>query len=191
MQHDLHPDRATSASASDKRRKLRLISRAAEWIAFGGMALVVAYCAYLWSNESALTAYLQRDVPGIALAPSGNSLILPYLLSLIPVAIFVAAMWEARGLFCLLGKAEIFDSAAPRRLVRLGVLAIAAAVAGIVVRTLVVLVMTSANPAGQRHLVIGIGSDEVSSLIVGLLFLAFALVMQEAARLEDENRSFV
>jgi len=118
-------------------------------------------------------------------------MILAGMLSLIPVAIFVAAMWEVRRLFRLLGKSRVLDPAVPRLLVRLGRLAVAAAVAGIVVRTLVVLVMTSSNPPGQKHLVIGIGSNEFASLIIGLLLFAFALVVQESLRIVDENRSFV
>jgi hypothetical protein len=123
--------------------------------------------------------------------PSDGQLLLAYLLSLVPTAIFVAAMWEARGFFRHLGVFEIFDPAAPRRLARLGILAIAAAVAGVLERLLVGIVLSTADPAGPRHLVIAIASSEVSSLIVGLLLLSFALVMQEAVRVADENRSFV
>jgi hypothetical protein len=123
--------------------------------------------------------------------PSGGSLILAYLTSLVPTAIFVAALWEARGFFRLLGATEIFDPAAPPRVVRLGVLAIAASIAGIVVRLVVGLIMSSADPAGPQQLVIAISSSEISSLIVGLLLFAFALVMREAASVAAENRSFV
>ena len=191
MGYDLHAGGGASAASDDRRSKLRRIAHVAEWVALGGMALVVAYSAYLWSNETALTAYLQRDIPGITIAPGGGAVILAGVVSLMPVAIFVAAMWAVRSLFLLFGRSQIFDPAAPRLLVRLGGLAIAAAVAGIVVRTLVILIMTSANPPGQRQLVIEIGSNEISSLVAGLLFLAFALVVQESLRIQDENRSFV
>jgi hypothetical protein len=171
----------------DRRRTLRRISRAAECITLGGMVLVGTYSAYLGTDQDALTAYLQRDIPGIAV-PSGGSLILAYLLSLVPALIFIAALWEARGLFRLLGVTQIIDPAAPRRLVRLGILAIAASAAGIVVRLLLGLVMSSVGP---RQLVISISSSEISALIVGLLLLAFALVMREAVSVAEENRGFV
>ena len=110
---------------------------------------MIAYGIYLGSNPHALMAYLKRDIPGVAIMPDAGATTLASVLSLIPVAIFVAAMWQARSLFRLLGKSRIFDPAAPRLLARLGRLAIAAALAGIVMRTLVVLAITSANPSGQ------------------------------------------
>lgn len=191
MRDNFSLDSVASECSGDRRRKLRRIARVAEWISLGGMALVGTYSAYMWGDQAALTAYLQRDVPGIIGVPSGGSLILAYLVSLVPAVIFVAALWEARGFFRILGATEIFDPAAPSRLVRLGVLAIAAAVAGIVVRLVVGLVMSSADPAGPRQLVIAISSSEISSLIVGLLLFAFALVMREAVSVAAENRSFV
>jgi hypothetical protein len=191
MQDNLSLDSAASECSRDRRRKLRRIARVAEWISLGGIALVGTYSAYLWSDQAALTAHLQRDVPGIVGVPTGGSLILAYLASLGPAAIFVVALWEARGVFRLLGATEFFDPAAPPRLVRLGVLAVAASVAGMVVRLVVGLVMSSADPAGPRQLVIAISSSEISALIVGLLLLAFALVMREAVSVAAENRSFV
>ena len=188
---EVRVDSNTNASIDDRRRKLRLISRVAEWVALGGITFAVAYSGYLCSHPEALTAYLTKDIPGVAIAPSAGSLMVAGVFSLIPVAIFVATLWEARRLFRLLGKSQSLDPATPGLLVRLGGLAFAAAVGGIIVRTLVVLAMTIANPPGQRHLLIAIGSNEVSSLMVGLLLLAFALMAQEFQRIEDENRSIV
>lgn len=51
--------------------------------------------------------------------------------------------------------------------------------------------MTDANPDGQQQLVIGVSTTDIASLIIGLLFHAFALVTHEALVIEDENRSFV
>jgi hypothetical protein len=190
MVHEEHFDRTMDASSEDRRRKLRLISCVAEWVSLGGIALAVAYSGYLCSHPEALAAYLTKDIPGVAITP-GGSMILAGMLGLIPVAIFVAWMWEARGLFRLLGKSQSLDPAAPGLLVRLGGLAFAAAVGNIVARTLAVLAMTMANPPGQRHLVFAIGTNEIASLIAGLLFFAFALMAQEFLRIEDENRSIV
>jgi hypothetical protein len=191
MAQEVHFGSNANASIEDRRRKLRLISSVAEWVALGGITLAFGYGAYLCSHPEALTAYLTKDIPGVAITPAAGSLIVAGMFSLIPVAIFVAALWEARRLFRLLGNSDGLDPAAPGLLVRLGGLAFAAAVGGIVVRTLVVLAMTIANPPGQRRLFIAIGSNEVSSLIVGLLLFAFALLAQEFLRLESENRSII
>lgn len=184
-------DHVVGSDVAMRQRKLRQISRVAEWIALSGIALIVTYSAYLCWDRAALTDLLERDVPGVAIPASYGATAFACGLSFIPCVIFVVAMWEARQLFRLLGANHIFSPATPRHLVRLGALAFMAAVAGIIVRTLVVLLLTSSNPSGERHLVIGVGSNEIAALVAGLLFLAFALVMQEALRIENDNRSIV
>jgi len=191
MAYEAHFDRTTDVSIEDRRRKLRRISRVAEWVSLGGIAAAVAYCGYLCSHPAALIAYLTKDIPHVAITPTDDSIIVAGMFSLIPVAIFIVWMWEARRLFRLLGKSQSLDPASPGLLVRLGGLAFAAAISSIVARTLVVLAMTLANPPGQQHLLIGVSSSDVASLIAALLFFAFALMAQEFLRIEDENRSIV
>src|SRR5690348_13376255 len=99
MAQEAHVDGNADASIADRRRKLRFISRAAEWVALGGITLTVAYSGYLCSHPAALTAFLTRDIPGVAIGAANGSMIVAGMLSLIPVAIFVAAMWEARRFF--------------------------------------------------------------------------------------------
>lgn len=70
-------------------------------------------------------------------------------------------------------------------------MAIVIAVAEITTRPFVIPIMTDANPDGQQQLVIGVSTTDIASLIIGLPFHAFALVMHEALVIEDENRSFV
>jgi hypothetical protein len=187
----MEPDILDGFDPISQQQKLRYISRIAEWLALGAIALVLAYCLYLFWDVDAQTAFLKNDVPGSSFPPSAAVTQLAFWLSLIPPAIFAAAMWEARQLFRLFGTGNVFGQDTSRHLVRLGALAIAAAVAGMAVRTLVILLMTSANLPGQRHLVLAIGSNEIAALVAGLLFLAFALIMQEALRIKDDNASIV
>jgi hypothetical protein len=146
MRYEPRVSSDSGAASDEQRSKLRRIAHAAQRAALGGMALVVAYSAYLFANHTALITYLQRDIPGATIAPGGGAVTLAGAPSLIPIAIFVAAVWQAGGLFRLFGRRQFFDPAAPRLLVRLGGFAVVAAVGGIVVRTLVALLMTSANP---------------------------------------------
>jgi hypothetical protein len=187
----MRSDTRHHADRNVQQQRLRHISRVAEWIALGAIVLVVAYCLYLWWDEEAQMAFLNKDVPGLSFPPSAAVTRLAFWLNLIPPAIFAIAMWEARQLFRLFGTGHVFGPATPRHLVRLGVLAIAAAAAGMVVRTLVVLLMTSADLPGHQQLVLGIGSNELAALVAGLLFLAFALIMQEALLINDDNASIV
>lgn len=94
-------------------------------------------------------------------------------------------------MFHLIGDGFLLDQDCQKSMVRLGRLAIASAVLGIVARTLILVLMTSNNPPGQKMLSIGIGSGEISSLIIGLLFFIFALVVKETASIAEENRSII
>lgn len=178
---------------SKEQRRLRLgrLSRVARRLNILGMLLISGYCVFLLVDREALLAYLRRDVPGEFVIPADSALWAAYALSLVPAGILIAALWQAQRFFSLLGQAHIFDLAVPRILLRLSGLAIAVAVAEIVVRTLVVLLMTSANPPGQHQVLLGISSTDIGALIGGFLFRAFALMMVEAVSLDDENRSFV
>ncbi len=171
----------------DQRRRLGRLARTGELVALGAAMLVGLYCLTLWWNPAGLSERLLALVPGAS--PSGAALLVAYGLSLVPAFAFVLMMLEARGLFRSLGRGRLLDPDVPQRLTRLGILAFVTALASFFVRTATVLVLTWEGP--QRQLAISIGSDEFSSLIAGLLFLPFALVMGEAVRIEDENRSIV
>jgi len=140
----------------------------------------------------ALAIALRREVPGVVVEPGAPALAAAGLVSLVPALIFIGAMWSTRTLFRLLGRAAtVFDPRAPSLLKRLGLLAVAAAFAGVFVRMTVALLMTSSNPPGQQQLVLSVSSGDVTALVVGLLMLAFALVMQEGVRLDEDNRSIL
>ncbi len=177
---------------SGDRRRLRSIAWIAEWSAVAGIVMGLGYVAYLALVPDALTIALRREVAGVVVEPSGPALTAAGLVSFVPALIFAGAMWSARTLFRLLGRAAtVFDPRAPSLLKRLGLLAVAAAVAGVFVRMAVALLMTSANPPGQQQLVLSVSSGDVTALVVGLFMLAFALVMQEGVRLDEDNRSIL
>ena len=177
---------------SGDRRRLRSIAQIAEWLAIAGVVMGLGHVAYLALVPDALAIALRREVAGVVVEPSGPALLAAGLVSFLPAVIFAGAMWSARTLFRLLGRAAtVFDPTAPSLLKRLGLWAVAAAAAGVVVRMAVAVLMTSANPPGQQQLVLSVSSSDVTALVVGLLMLAFALVMQEGIRLDEDNRSIL
>lgn len=69
--------------------------------------------------------------------------------------------------------------------------AVAYGIAAPIERTLVILAMTLGNPPGERMLSIGISSDHLLALFVGLLFVAVAHMFREGQRLAEENEEFL
>ena len=114
-------------------------------------------------------------------------------LVILSLIFFAWAMWEARSLFRTLGKGDFFAVDVPRRLIRLGYLALAGSIGGIVVRTLLEVISRIGIPSTPPQLTISITitSADYVCVIAALLLIAFAKVMHEARRIADENRGFV
>jgi Protein of unknown function (DUF2975) len=172
-------------------RMITRIARWAEWASLAGIALIVGSFGYLWLDSSRLLNHLMRGMPEIIKPPSSAPLYLAGIAAMIPALMLIIALWQVRILFRLYRIRQIFAPDIPVILVRLGMLAISAAAASIIVRTIITLLLTLGNPPGYRHIAVGFGSEEVLALIAGLLLWCFSLVMKESRRIADENESFV
>jgi hypothetical protein len=175
----------------DSYRAIARIALVAEWASVAGILLLIGAAAYLSLDSSRLLQYLAREAPAIVDKPSDAMVLLAGAVAFVPAILIILALWQARNLFRLYRARQIFAPGIPGILGHLGYLAFGAAAAGIVTRTLVTLFLTSGNPPGQRHLSIGIGTNEMLGLIAGLLLFAFSLVVKESRRIAAENESFV
>ena len=177
--------------SADASRRVRRLALTGEALAICGIAIVVLYEIYLWTDPAEMLRYLVRGVPELRAVPTGDLVVAAWFADLAPVSLFLAAMGYVVALFRRLRSARLFHPDVPRLLTRIGRLACASAVAGVVARTIVGLALTSGNPPGQRQLIVSVGSGDITSIITGLLLLVFAYVMQEALRIDEENRSFL
>jgi hypothetical protein len=131
-----------------------------------------------------------RWAGSLGFTPDGNDL--PVLVAAsIPALLFGYCLWEAGWLFAKLGGAAPFSPGAVRSLVRLGWAAVATAIAGIVCRMAAHYLISLGSPDGTRSLVLSLSSTDIGTLLVGILALAFALVVAEAQRLDEDARSIV
>jgi len=111
--------------------------------------------------------------------------------SLLPTAVSVFALWQMWSLFGCFARGELLARQPAQHLRRLGLALCTLALAQPVGRTLSILALTWGNPKGERQLWVGLSSDHYLSLLFGLLLLALAQVLAEAARVADENAEFV
>lgn len=178
------------AGASRHRRLIRLAGFAS-WASLASATLIVLATAYIWLVEGALSGWLAKSVDGIIVSPSPTTTGIAGVVAMVPIALLVAMLIELGRLFRLFAGSRVFDPAVPQRLGRVGWLAFSSCAATVICQTLVILLMTSANPPGHRILSIGFDSQALAGLMFGFLFLVFSLVMQEALGLAEENRSFI
>lgn len=118
-------------------------------------------------------------------------LVAGFLTSMIPGSIALFALWQLRSLFGLYAQGQIFTAANVLCLRHFAVAVILSAAAKPVTGALLSVVLTLANPPGQRQLSIQFGSSEITTLFVGCVFLIIAWVMDAGRELAEEQSQIV
>ncbi len=171
--------------------RLKRIARIGEWICVASFLLLAGYCVFLAIQPEEAVAVLQRGIPGTLTRPSNSAMMAAAGFAVLPVLVFLYGLSQVRNLFRLIGNGEFLTSTSQILFARLGRLAIILSIIGIVCHTIVVLLMTSANPPGQKMLQIEIDSGQIASLLVATLFFTFALLMKETAAIHEENQGII
>jgi hypothetical protein len=112
-------------------------------------------------------------------------------LSLLPVGLWLLTMWQLWSLFGEYGLGRVFSPRALLALRRLGTCLLAMFAMQPLFTTLMSLALSWDRPRGHREISLSLGSDDYMLLLLALLLLALARVMQEAARVAEENDGFV
>ena len=112
-------------------------------------------------------------------------------LSLLPVGLGLLVMWQLWSLFGEYSQGRIFSLRALGSLRRLGSSLLALFAMRPVFGALLSVALSWNRPHGQRQISLSLGSDDYMLLLLALLLLALARVMQEAARVAEENDGFV
>ena len=112
-------------------------------------------------------------------------------LSLLPVGLGLLVMWQLWSLFGEYSQGRIFSLRALGALRRLGLSLLALFAMRPVVGALLSVALSWDRPRGQRVISLSLGSEDYMLLLLALLLLALARVMQESARVAEENDGFV
>lgn len=127
---------------------------------------------------------------GLTAAPESPALRLSAFAAVaLHAAVLCWGLWHLRSTFAEHVEGRVFSGAAARHF-RLFATAslIVAATRPLLGMVLSIILTFELRP---QHLAISISSDDVLAILVGVLFLVIARVMEEGARLADENASFV
>jgi hypothetical protein len=101
------------------------------------------------------------------------------------------ALWQVWMLFGCFGRGELFSQRTALHLQRAGGALLMLVLIMPLSRTFAALALTLGNPVGKRLLVFTLDFNQLACLLAGLVMLALARVMHEAARVADENAAFV
>jgi hypothetical protein len=112
-------------------------------------------------------------------------------LAAIPLSLALIGFFAVQRLFHGFSSGDILTPESGRRLKRIGLIVTALGPLTIVIRAIASVVVSLPNPSGERMLAVGFGSNDVTTVIAGMLLIVLGWTLEEAARVADENRQFV
>jgi len=116
-----------------------------------------------------------------------KTLLLAFLVSLIPASVAIYGIINLKELFKLYEKATVFSERNVRCFRRLGYTLIYWVVANLIFVILMSTVLTFNNSQGERMMVAQFGISDFGTLIIGAVVVLVSWVMNEASKLEDEQ----
>lgn len=156
------------------------------------LGLPVAVLIY-WLSADATQLAVRANLPATAmhwpLEPWQR--VAGALITALPVSLVLLGLWHARRCFKLFAAGSVFTTEAVRCLRRFaGWIAVSVA-AGIVASTAISVVLTLPNTPGGRHLAIGVGTDQLFTLLFAAMVWLMAAVIGQGRTLAEENAQFV
>ncbi len=179
-----------------EREHARRLSRQLEFFvaAIIAVILAVAGVGIAWAlaqpNKFVPFAAQQYDfaVPAQGSNLTGLLLAATFLVQTVPM---VVGLLSLRSAFRAIGRHETIGIEAARWLRRSGIAFFINALAILVSRPVVSLILSIDMPPGQRFLSIGFGTPELLTLLVSGVLVMFGHLMTVAAEVENENKRFI
>lgn len=113
------------------------------------------------------------------------------LVTCIPVGLMLRGLWEARLCFKQFAIGQVFTAQAVQRLRSFAGWTLASSLASIVIGPVISVILTFNNPPGARHVTVGIGTDQILTLLFAAVVWVMAAVIAQGQTLAEENASFV
>ena len=161
--------------------KFRLLFNA---LMFSIPVLILLY--WLFFNELPIGFKSELPVTANQVLPL-SALWLGILVSFIPAGVVIFGITTLMELFKLYENAIFFSTKNVKCFRRLGYSLISWTFANMMFTTLISLVISFNNPAGQRMISFGFDIADIANLIIGAVVVVVSWVMNEASRLEDEQ----
>lgn len=184
-------DRGTGRhSMADRRaRWARILSGAT----LAAMVIAVAGSLWIWLDPELVRRVLAPRI-GLASHPVTVTPAIQALgiaVSAPPLALLVYLLMQARAVFAGFTAGISFSDLVAVRVWRIGLILVLKGLISPFWRAGAGALLTIANPGGQRVIVLEIGIDDILWAIVGGLLIAIGWTLREAARIAEENASFV
>lgn len=187
---NLMPSSPSQALAPAPRR-IRLLAHSVRALSVVGALALVGLLQLFWSQPDWVERVAVQQWGLRTLQLDLGSRLMGCAASLLPGSMALWAFWQLWSLFGCYARGELLTPRPALHLRRLGLALTGLALALPLSDTLTVLALTWGNPPGQRMLWFHLSSQHYLSLLFGLMLLALATVLAEAARVAREHSEFV
>jgi len=171
--------------------RIHRLSVAVRWLAAIGALVLLVLPPVFWSQPEWVASVARREWALSPLQLDAGSRLAALAASLLQCLPGLWAMWEIWRLFGRFAAGEVLAPRPARHLRRLGGALITLAVLSPLSDTLTALALTWHNPPGQRQLIVHVSGQDYLALLFGLMLMALAAVLGEAARVAQEHSEFV
>ena len=173
--------------------KIYRVSIAMQWFCLAVLVLLPISLVWGWLNFEEYAPRLAAERGYLLdmdyIGPL--QLVLGLICSFIPVAILLYGVWRLRLLFGLYRRHIFFSVDNIRHLYIFSLTLFVSALSAPLVDAVLSVVLTFANPPGQKALSLHFGSAEVSTLFIAGALMTISWIMREAHGLAKENAEFV
>lgn len=138
-------------------------------------------------------ASLQQQFPHLAVSADipQHFIVASVVAGIVPVLVWLWTLDQMRRLFACYKVGAVLTDQSARFIQRIGLGFMAVALVQIVMIPVQSLILTFANPAGERSISVGLNSDMLGFLIAAGLMTVIGWAMGEAAAAAQENQAFV
>jgi hypothetical protein len=182
------------------RDKARWLSRRMEWLATAlgaitGMAVLYGLWLLCFDPQRlgrfAIAQFGEQVGAAAPAALSGLTVLLLAATFVGQAALLLWALLALRRAFRQIADDEVVSVAAARLMRLSGIAFLTSTLAMVLLRPLASLILSLDMPAGYRFLAVGVGTQELMTLLVSGVLIVFGHLTTVAAAVDDENRRFV
>ncbi|QCI63027.1 DUF2975 domain-containing protein [Phreatobacter stygius] len=157
------------------------------------MAIAVVGSLWVWLDPELVRGILAPHIglAGHPVAVTPAVQLAGIALSAPPLALLIYLLLQARAVFSGFATGISFSDLVATRVRRIGLILVIKGLLSPLWRAAAGVILTLANPQGQKVIAITIGLDDILWAIVGGLLVAIGWTLGEAARIAEENASFV
>ena len=177
--------------SADGLRRIRRLAWIVRWLCLCGVVVIGTLPFIFWAQPEWVADVAGRTWNLSTVQLDMGSRLWGLVAMLLPTSVSLFTLWQMWSLFGCFAQGELLARRPAQHLRRLGLGVSAMAAAQPLGHTLAILALTWGNPKGQRQFWFGLSSDHYLALLFGLLLLALAQVLAEAARVADENAEFI